>query len=150
MKNYIMALRFDILQSIMIRYTSPKDPPIGNTEKKATENNAKAMNDILCGLSESKFVKVMHCESVKYIWDKLQNIYEGNDKVKKENLQTHRRKFKSLKMKDKENVANYFLRVDEIVNTIRGLSEKVEEPMIMENVLRYIPLIFYAKFYVIE
>jgi hypothetical protein len=49
------------------------------------------MNVILCGLLESEFVKVMHCESEKYIWEKLQNIYEGDDKVKKEKLQTHRR-----------------------------------------------------------
>jgi hypothetical protein len=59
--------------------------------------------------SESEFVKVMHCESTKDIWDKLQNIYEGDDKVKKAKLQTHRRQFESLKMKDEENVASYLL-----------------------------------------
>jgi hypothetical protein len=70
--------------------------------------------------------------------------------VKKEKLQTHRRQFKSLKMKDEENVAVYFLRVDEIVNTIRGLGEKVEEPMFVKNVLRSLPLRFYAKVSAIE
>jgi hypothetical protein len=52
---------------------------------------------------------VIHCESKKYIWDKIQKIYEGDDKVKKENLQTRRRKFESLKMEYEENVAAYFL-----------------------------------------
>jgi hypothetical protein len=70
--------------------------------------------------------------------------------VKKEKLQTHRRQFESLKMKDEENVAAYFLRVDEIVNTIRGLGEKVEEPMIVQKVLRSLPLIFDAKVSSIE
>jgi hypothetical protein len=48
-------------------------------------------------------------------------------------------------MKDEENVAAYLLCVDEIVNTIRGLGEKVEEPMIVQKVLRSLPLRFDAK-----
>ena len=48
------------------------------------------MNAILCGLLEFEFVKVMHCELAKYMWDKFQNMYEGDDKVKKAKLQTHR------------------------------------------------------------
>lgn len=69
----------------------------------------------------------MHCKSAKDMWDMLKNIYEGDDKVKKAKLQTHQRQFESLNMKKEENIASYLLRVDEIVNTIRGLSEEVEE-----------------------
>jgi hypothetical protein len=87
---------------------------------------------------------------MKEIWDKLQNIHEGDDKVKKAKLQTHRRQFESLKMKEEENVAAYLLCVDEIVNTIRGLGETVAEPMIVQKVLRSLPLIFDAKFSSIE
>jgi hypothetical protein len=53
-------------------------------------------------------------------------------------------------MKDEKNVTTYLLCVAEIVNTIRGLGEKVEEPMIVQKVLRSLPLIFDAKFYSIE
>jgi hypothetical protein len=53
-------------------------------------------------------------------------------------------------MKDEENVAAYLLCVDEIVNTIRGLGEKVEEPMIVQKVLRSLPLRFDAKVSTIE
>jgi hypothetical protein len=140
-----MALGFDIWESIVTGYTTPTTSPIDTVRKKSSENNAKAMNAILCGLSESEFVKVMHCKSTKEIWDKLQNIYEGDDKVKKAKLQTHRRQFESLKMKDEENVAAYLLHVDEIVNTIRGLGEMVEESMIVQKVLRSLPLRFDAK-----
>ena len=76
----------------------------------------------------------MHCKSAKEMWDKLQNIHKGDDKVMKAKLQTHRGQFK--KMKDEENVAAYLLHVDEIVNTIKGLGEIFEEPMIVQNVLR--------------
>ena len=64
----------------MISYEAPTTPPTYVFGKKPSENNAKAMNAILCSLSESEFVKVMHYESIKEIWDKPQNIYEGDDR----------------------------------------------------------------------
>jgi hypothetical protein len=109
MWTYLLVLGFDIWLLVMTGYIAPKNPPIDNVGKNASEHNEKAMNSIFCGLSEKFFVKVMHFELKKYIWDKIQNIYEGKDKVKKEKIQTHRRQFESLKMKDEENVASYFL-----------------------------------------
>jgi hypothetical protein len=51
----------------------------------------------------------MHCKSTKEIWDKLQNIYEGDSKVKATKLQNYRGQFEQLKMKEYENIAAYFL-----------------------------------------
>jgi hypothetical protein len=42
---------------------------------------------ILGGLANPIFVKVMHYKSSKEIWDKLKIIYEGNGKVKQAKLQ---------------------------------------------------------------
>ena len=53
-------------------------------------------------------------------------------------------------MKDEENVASYILHVDEIVNIIIELGEKVEEPMIVQKVLRSLPFRFDAKVFAIE
>jgi hypothetical protein len=53
-------------------------------------------------------------------------------------------------MKDKENAATYLIHVDEIFNTIIGLGEKVEELMIVQKVLRSLPLRFDAKVSSIE
>jgi hypothetical protein len=55
---------------------------------KLDENNSKATIALLNGLSDMIFTKVAHCKSTKEIWDKLQNIYEGDTKVKEEKLQT--------------------------------------------------------------
>ena len=46
------------------------------------------MNAILSGLSEVEFVKVMHFESAKEMWDKLIGSCEGNEKVKDAKLHT--------------------------------------------------------------
>jgi hypothetical protein len=55
-----------------------------------------------------------------------------------------------LKIKDKENVVDYLLSVDEIVDTIRGLGETIEEPMIVQKVLTSLPLRFSSKVSSIE
>ena len=68
--------------------------------------------------------------------DKLKNVYEGDGKVKGAKLQTYRRQFEHLTMKEDENIGAYFLRVDEIVNTMRGLGEKVENPTLVQKILR--------------
>jgi hypothetical protein len=73
------------------------------------QNNYKATNALLNGLCESVYTKVIHCKSTKDIWDKLQNIYEGDSEVKVENLQTYRGHFEQLKMKEDENIASCFL-----------------------------------------
>jgi hypothetical protein len=99
----------------------------------------------LNGLSDMVFTKVTHCKSAKEIWDKLQNIYEGYSKVKAAKLQTYRGQFEQLKMKEDEDIASYFLRVDETVNAIIGLGEEIEESVIIQKVIRSLPMRFNPK-----
>jgi len=40
----------------------------------------------------------MHCKSSNYIWDKLDVIYEGVNKVNEAKLQTYRAQFENLKL----------------------------------------------------
>jgi hypothetical protein len=112
---------------------------------KLGQNNSKATNALLNGLGESIFTKVAHCKSAKEIWDKLRNIYEGDSKVKATKLQTYRGQFEQLKMKEDENIAAYFLQVDETVNAILGLGEELKESVIVQKVLRSPPMIFDPK-----
>lgn len=66
---------------------------------------------------------MMHYTSTKEIWDKMKNVYEGDGKLRGEKLQTCRRQFEHLTIKEEEDIATYFLRFDEIVKTMRGLGE---------------------------
>jgi hypothetical protein len=72
----------------------------------------------LNGISDMVFTKVSHCKCTKEILEKLQNIYEEDTKVKVAKLKTYRGQFEQLKMKEDEDIATYFLRVDETVNAI--------------------------------
>jgi hypothetical protein len=89
MKLFLQAQGAEVWKVVLSEYDVPVDPPIDTQGKRAYENNSKAMNSILSGLNETVFVKVMHCESTKQIWDNLNNIYEGDDKVNGAKLQTY-------------------------------------------------------------
>jgi hypothetical protein len=117
---------------------------------KLGENNSKAINALLNGLSDMVFTKVAHCKSTKDIWDKLQNIYEGDSKVKATKLQTYRGQFEQLKMKEDEDIVAYFLRFDETVNAIIGLGEEIEESLIVQKVVRSLPMRFNPKVSTLE
>ena len=82
------------------------------------------MNVILSGLAEAKFVKVMHLETAKDMWDKLISSYEGNENLNDAKLQTYIVKFEQLQMKEDETIRKYFLRVEELVNAMKALGEK--------------------------
>jgi hypothetical protein len=150
MKTYIQAQGFEIWKSIVDGYTIPTVPPTNDKVVKLGQNNSKATNALLNGLSEIVFTKVAHCMSTKEILDKIQNIYEGDTKVKAIKIQTYRGKFKQLKMKEDENIAAYFLRVDEIMNAIIGLREEIEESVIFQKVLRSLPMRFNPKISTLE
>ena len=83
----------------------------------------KVVNAILDGLNRTFFSKVIHCNTTKDIWDKLQTIYEGDTKVTRDKLQTFKYQFEILKMKEEENISKYFERIDEIVDTMQGIGE---------------------------
>jgi hypothetical protein len=53
-------------------------------------------------------------------------------------------------MNEKEDITTYFLRVDEVVNAIRGLGEEMDESLVLQKVLRSLLLKYDAKVSAIE
>jgi hypothetical protein len=53
-------------------------------------------------------------------------------------------------MKEDENIVAYFLRVDETVNAIIGLGEEIKEYVIVQKVLRSLPMRFDPKISTLE
>ena len=127
MRFHLMSLRCKVWSSIEKDYKIPSKLPIDRDEQDKYESNAKALNAILNGLTNSLFVKVMQCKTTKHAWDKLKTIFQGDSRVKQSKLQTYKGKFEILKMKEEENIAEYILRVDEIVNAIRSLGGEIKE-----------------------
>ena len=70
---------------------------------------------------------------------------KGIKKFKAVKLQTYRGQFEHLRMKDEEDIATYILCVVELVNTIRGLGEEVDESVVVHKILRKLPKRFNPK-----
>ena len=130
-KGYLMSLSMEVWNIVVDGYKIPNTLPNNESGKKKHYNNARAMNAIQGGLVETKIVKVMQLESTKEIWDKLVNNYEGDEKVKLAKLQTYIMQFEILRMSEDENIAGFFLIIDETVNTMKGLGEKIEEAIVV-------------------
>lgn len=145
MSPYLISLGVGIWMSVENGYITPTTPPIYVDGRRVFTNNAKLINGLICDLDESNFVKVMHCKFSKDIWDKLEGSYEGDDNVKKSKLQTHKVRFEILKMNENKNSVGFFLRFNEVVNTIKGINEKVDEVMVVQEVLISLPIIFNAE-----
>jgi hypothetical protein len=149
MRTYLMALGANVWDVVETGYVNlvvlySKD------YKLEFSFNYKGMNAILNGLAKVEFVKVMHLETTKAMWDKLISSYEGNEKVKDVKLQTYRLKFEQLKMNEYEIVDKYFLIVEELVNAMNILGEKIEESFLVQKILRSLLDTFNPKVSVIE
>jgi len=92
----------------------------------------------------------MQYKSAKEIWDKIVLSYEGYDQVKRAKLQTLRIQYENLRMYNDESVANYFLRVDALVNCMKNLGEEVKEAIVVKKVLRSLSPRFESKVSAIE
>jgi hypothetical protein len=150
MKLFLRTQGVDIWKVVLNEYKVPTTIPIDATGKRLYESNSKAMYAILGGLAGSEFVKVMDYVSAKEIWDKLKNVYEGDTKVKSAKLQSYKSQFESVKMEESEDISTYFIHIDEVDNTMRGLGETINNNIIVKKVLRSLPARFDSKISTLE
>jgi hypothetical protein len=92
----------------------------------------------------------MHCNTAKDLWDKLQNIYEGDSKFKGANLQILRAKFEQLNMKEDEDIEAYFIQFNEVMNGIIGLGDEMKENVVVQKLIISLPMRFDSKISTLE
>ncbi|KAL4384716.1 hypothetical protein GQ457_15G015800 [Hibiscus cannabinus] len=87
----------------------------------------KALTCIHSGLVDHIFTSIMDLETPKSVWDKLKEIHEGGDRVKKTKLLTLKREFSMLQMKDDELIKDFSNRLMDVVNQIRLYGENLPD-----------------------
>lgn len=92
----------------------------------------------------------MQFNTSKEIWDIIIQRYEGDSHVKCAKLKTPRIQYETLKIHSDESIANYFLRVDEIVNRKINLGEEIKEATKVEKIFRSLSSKFESKVSSIE
>jgi hypothetical protein len=150
MKSYQMSIGLEVWKLVEKGYDVPKSMPIEAKDKKKIWEHEKSLNTLQAGLSKKILTKVLNYNNEKQLWDKLETIYAGDTKVKSAKLQTLKVQYEGLKMKDEENIFEYFERVDNIINSIRGLGVEVSRNELVEKILRMLPILYNPKVSALE
>ncbi|KAL4341003.1 hypothetical protein GQ457_08G035090 [Hibiscus cannabinus] len=110
----------------------------------------KALTCIHSRLADHFFTSIMDLETPKSVWDKLKEIHEEGDRVKKTKLLTLKREFSMLQMKDDELIKDFSNRLMDVVNQIRLYGENLPDAKVVEKVMISVPQRFEAKISAIE
>ncbi|XP_073120811.1 uncharacterized protein [Henckelia pumila] len=111
-------------------------------QKEYRENirrDAKALLFIQQGVNRSIFPRIMGAKNCKKAWDILKMEFQGSEKVISIKLQSLRRDFDNLAMKDNKDIRTFISRVFEIINQIKSYGDTVEDKKIVEKFLRSLP-----------
>ncbi|XP_074278358.1 uncharacterized protein LOC141601950 [Silene latifolia] len=81
--------------------------------------DAKALSFIFNAVSETIFPKIMRASTAKEAWDSLQKEFHGDERIRTIRLNTLRKDFENLKMRENEDIQTYTSRVTEIVNQMK-------------------------------
>ena len=104
MESYLIYVGIDVFSFVLVYYDVCDVPPTHVDSKKVSGNNAKSKNAILFGLIESELIKLMHCKSIKDVWENLNQNHEGCDKVNQAQIHMFRMRFESLIMNEDESI----------------------------------------------
>ena len=101
--------------------------------------DAKALFLIQQGVAESLFSRIIAAKTSKEAWDKLREEFQGSAKIVAVKIQTLRRQFQNLQMRESEKVKDYFSRVIEVINQMRTYGEEINDQKIVEKILISLP-----------
>ncbi|XP_038687527.1 uncharacterized protein LOC119986908 [Tripterygium wilfordii] len=114
------------------------------------QKNFKALTFLYSAIDDSIFPRVVGIKTVKAAWSKLQEEFQGSERVRQQRLSTLKREFELLKMKDSETVREYSAKLMEIVNQMKLYGEQVTDYKVVEKILISLPDRFEAKISAIE
>jgi len=119
-----------------------------NEEEKLKKE--KVVSALHSTLADDVFTTIMYHETTKQIWDKLNERYVGDERVRSIKLLTLKREFEMLKMKERESVKEYTSKLSHLVNRMRLYGEVVDDSKVVKKMLINFPNKFEAKVASIE
>ncbi|KAD4888061.1 hypothetical protein E3N88_20134 [Mikania micrantha] len=103
------------------------------------KKDARAVSLIQQAVHDEVFSRIAAATTSRKAWNLLQTEYQGDSKVKMVKLQSLRREFKTLQMREGEAVAEYLSRVMKNVNQERSYGEVISDQRVIEKFLRSLP-----------
>ncbi|XP_038722020.1 uncharacterized protein LOC120014174 [Tripterygium wilfordii] len=117
-------------------------------EKK--QKKFKALTFLHSAIDDTIFTRVVGIKCIKKAWEKLQEEYQGNARVRQQKLLTLKREFELLKMQESEQIKDYSDKLSEMVNQMKLYGEEVPDHKVIEKILISLPNRFEAKIAAIE
>lgn len=96
----------------------------------------KVKNYLFQTIDKSILKTIIQKDTAKQMWDSLKTKYQGNERVKRAQLQRLRREFEVLEMKETETITQYFERVLLVATDMRNTGEDMPDNKIVEKILR--------------
>ncbi|KAL0440851.1 UNVERIFIED_CONTAM: hypothetical protein Sradi_0024000 [Sesamum radiatum] len=135
--------------------TLPEESSTSSSVEKGKLENKKAKDSealyyIQTAVADHIFPRISVATSAKEAWSILQKEYQGSAKVRIIKLQTLRRYFENMKMKDSEMIDEYYTKVRELVNQLKAYGEDIPEKRVVEKLLisvteKYDPIVTTIK-----
>ncbi|MGV7343155.1 hypothetical protein PJI17_31140, partial [Mycobacterium kansasii] len=89
--------------------------------------------------------RIISCDTAKQAWDILEMTHEGTTIVKKSKVQLLTTKFEEIHMEENEMFMDFYTRLNDIVNSMWGLGDKIPESKVCAKILRSLPERFNSK-----
>ncbi|KAK4408463.1 hypothetical protein Sango_0427300 [Sesamum angolense] len=149
MKTYFQSQK--LWELVEEGVTLPEDSSTSSSAEKGKLENKKAKDSealyyIQTAVADHIFPRISVATSAKEACSILQKEYQGSAKVRIIKLQTLRRDFENMKMKDSETIDEYYTKVRELVNQLKAYGEDIPEKRVVEKLLisvteKYDPII---------
>lgn len=138
----------DVLEYVKNGYEEPAPTEAEKSKEKAEESSkqpeelkkkkitdAGVLGMIQRGVSLSIFPRIMRAKTSKEAWSILQQEFEGDSKVRTVKLQSLKRDYENERMKENENLNEYFNRLSELVNQMKSHGDTIEDRRIVDKIL---------------
>ena len=91
MKLFLLAQGLEVWQIVEDGYTIPSDlSTLSIVEKRRYDCKSRAASIIMGPVVDSELIKIVHLSTAKEMWDKLQNVFLGDENVKTTRLQSYK------------------------------------------------------------
>ena len=97
------------------------------------KNHNIMMIDIAFALSYEEFDEIKDCKTSFDMWNKLKDIYGGDENVRRAKEESLRGQFDQMRMREDENVSKYVERIKASVSAIRASRGEIKEEIVVSK-----------------
>ncbi|XP_028096115.1 uncharacterized protein LOC114296030 [Camellia sinensis] len=134
---FVYTDRWDLVEN---GFEEPEDEgaltnPQKNQLKEQRKKDLKALSLIQQEVSEAIFPRIINATKANEAWDILQKEYRGNLKVRTIKLQSLKKDFENIKMKDVELLKDYFSSFTKLMTQMKIYGDNISNQRVVEKIL---------------